>query len=386
MKKRDHKDFPAKVSRGKWASYTVDDIEEIIAFYFGAKSGPESRQTFSQPDLAIYSVTLEGKFTDISQSGVNMLGYASKEEILKSGEARAIFLNERDGEKIKELIETQGYVKDCEVMMKKKNGELLNILVTGTALHDETGKIYAYRGVIRDITPQRRLEKFTQALETIVAERTMSIMALTLADKVRNPAIVIGLLSKKMLDREMPGDLKESLLDIKTEAGKLEEIVREFQSILRDRRSVFVYEDVNASLKSLIPIIEKEVDRKGIRLFVEIPEKPLKINMQKDLWSVALLQVGKNAIEATPSGGEITIATYQENDNILISVLDTGQGIPEDEIEKIFDPLFTTKMHRYGMGLPLVKQIISEHMGTVQVESNKGYGTTFRLVFPARWR
>jgi signal transduction histidine kinase len=211
-------------------------------------------------------------------------------------------------------------------------------------------------------------------------------MALSLADKVRNPATIIGLLSEKMLGVEMPGDLKESLLNIKAEAGKLEEIVREFQSLLGERRSVFVYEDVNENLKSIIPLIEKEVDRKGIKLFPDISEKPLKINMQRDLWRVALLQVARNAIEATSSGGEITITTYTENDNVIISVSDTGHGIPEDEIEKIFDPFFTTKMHRYGMGLPLVKQIISEHMGTIQLESKEGKGTTLRMVFPARWR
>jgi signal transduction histidine kinase len=223
-------------------------------------------------------------------------------------------------------------------------------------------------------------------METIVAERTMSLMALTVADKVRNPATVIGWLSEKMMDRELPGDLKESLLGIKTEAGKLEVIAREFQSILRDRRSVFIYEDLNEILRSVIPLIEREVDRKGIRLFSDIPGKPLKINMQRDLLSVALLQVARNAIEASPPGSEITIRTYADNDQVIISVSDTGQGIPEDEMEKIFDPFFTIKTHRYGMGLPLVKQIVSEHMGEIQLESTKGEGTTFRMVFPARWR
>ncbi len=189
-----------------------------------------------------------------------------------------------------------------------------------------------------------------------------------------------------MMDREIPDVLKESLLSIKTEAEKLEQIVREFQSMLRERHSVFICEDVNENLRSIISLIEKEVDRKGIKLFAKISEKPLKINLQRDLWRVALLQVARNAIEATSSGGEITITTYTENDNVIISVSDTGQGIPEDEIEKIFSPFITTKMRRYGMGLSLVKQIVSEHMGTIQLESKKGKGTTVRMVFPARWR
>jgi PAS domain S-box-containing protein len=397
VKKRTQNHCPAlRIPRTDWKSYSVDDIEEVIAFYLGVKTAPEPMRDMPAEkandgielhpqDIAIYSFTPEGKFTDISRSGAIMLGYDSREQLLKIGNQRAL-LNERDAEKINEIIERQGCIKDCEVLIKKKNGELLNVLVTGTALHDETGKICAHRGIIRDITPKKRLEEFNEALETIVAERTMSLMALTLADKVRNPATVIGLLSKKMMDREIPDVLKESLLSIKTEAEKLEQIVREFQSMLRERHSVFICEDVNENLRSIISLIEKEVDRKGIKLFAKISEKPLKINLQRDLWRVALLQVARNAIEATSSGGEITITTYTENDNVIISVSDTGQGIPEDEIEKIFSPFITTKMRRYGMGLSLVKQIVSEHMGTIQLESKKGKGTTVRMVFPARWR
>lgn len=387
MKKRTQKHSPAlRIPRREGESYTLDDIEEIVAFYLGSKTGLEPVDgTPATVDVAIYSLTPEGNFTDISRAGVKMLGYASREDVLRAGTIRDHLFGEGDARKIKEVIDRQGYVKDCELLLKKDNGEKLHVLLTGRALYDETGQIRAYRGIIRDITAQRRLEEFNQALETIVAERTMNLMAMSLADKVRNPATVIALLSKKMMDRELTDDLKEALLGIKTEAGKLEQTVREFQNMLRDRRAVFVYEDVNEALGSIIPLIEKEADRKGIKLFPNISEKPLKINMQGDLWRVALLQVARNAIESTPSGGEITMRTYAENDNVIISVSDTGQGIPEDEIERIFDPFFTTKMHRFGMGLPLVKQIVSEHMGSIQLESKKGKGTTFRMVFPARW-
>ena len=401
MEKRTRNHGPdSRISNCALESYTMDDIEEIIAFYLGVKTAPDPMQDMQRrmvnygieltpPHIAIYSFTPEGKFIDISLTGAVMLGYDSKEELLKVGNVRALLLNESDAEKINEIIERQGYIKDCEVVIKKKSGELLNILITGTAIHDDTGKIYAYRGIIRDITPQKRLEEFNQALETIVAERTMSLMALTVADKVRNPTTVIAWLSNKIMHMELPGDdLKESLMGIKTEAEKIEVIVREFQSMLKDRRSVFVYEDVNEVLRSIIPLIEREVDRKGIRLIFDISIEPLKINMKRDLMRVALLQVVRNAIEATPAGGEIIIKTHTKNDNenVIISVLDTGQGIPEDETEMIFDPFFTTKIHRYGMGLPLVKQIVSEHMGTIQLESKQGKGTTLHMVFPERWR
>jgi signal transduction histidine kinase len=276
-------------------------------------------------------------------------------------------------------------VRDYEVLLKRKDGELLNALVTATAVRDETGKVVSYRGISRDITPQRRLEEFNQAMETIVAERTMNLMALTLADRVRNPATIIAWMSKKMMGKGIPEDMKKSVSATKDEAEKLEAIVKEFQQTLGIRRSVFVYENVNDLVINIISIIGEEANRKGIKLVSDISEEPLKTNMQRDLFRVAVLHIVRNAMEATPSGGEISVKTFAEDDNVVLSVSDTGRGIPKDDIERIFDPLFSTKMHRYGMGLPLVKQIVSEHMGEISVESKPGKGTVVRMVFPARW-
>ena len=72
-------------------------------------------------------------------------------------------------------------------------------------------------------------------------------------------------------------------------------------------------------------------------------------------------------------------------DYVLVEVTDTGTGIPPEIIDKIFDPLFSTKIYRFGMGLPMIKQILSEHLGRVEVESRWGAGTTFRLLIPVRW-
>jgi len=276
-------------------------------------------------------------------------------------------------------------VKDYEVPLKRKDGERLNVLVTATAVHDETGKVVTYRGISRDITTQRRLEKFNQAMETIIAERTMNLMAMKVADRVRNPATIIAWTSKKTMGKEIPEELQKSLSVIKDEGEKLEAIVREFQSTLESRRSLFVYEDVNDIVKNIVGIIEEEANRKGIRLVSEISEEILKMNMQRDLLQVAILHVIRNAMEATPSGGEITVQTHSENDKVIVVVSDTGSGIPEGDVEKIFDPFYSTKVHRYGMGLPLVKQIVSEHMGEISFESRPGGGSTFRMVFPARW-
>lgn len=230
------------------------------------------------------------------------------------------------------------------------------------------------------------LEEFNQGIETLVSERTMSLMALTIADKVRNPVTVIGLTSKKILEEEgVPDKLRGKLTDIVAEVEKLEAIVRDFQTVLKSRQSMFSYEDINGLLKGLVPIIEKEAAYKGASLVMSLSEQPLKINIQKNLLRIAILHVLRNAVEATNNGGSVRVSTSGDKDKITLSISDTGQGIAKADIDKIFDPFYSTKKHRFGMGLALVKQIVSEHMGEISVESEMTRGTTFSMIFPVRW-
>lgn len=251
-------------------------------------------------------------------------------------------------------------------------------------------------GIVRDITERKELEKekeykdmlerFALELETLVAERTMGLVALKLADRVRTPAAVIGLTGKKIIEKkDVSEKARGDLGMIVEEAGKLEGIVKDFQGMVTAKKSVFRYEDINEVVRGVLPIAEREAAGKGIRLVVGLSERPLKINAQRDLLRIAIYNLIKNAVEATPEAGRITIETSADADNVVLTITDTGSGIPAEYIDKIFDPFFSTKEYRYGMGLPLVKQIATEHFGEMEVKSEVGVGTTFRLLLPVRW-
>jgi signal transduction histidine kinase len=230
------------------------------------------------------------------------------------------------------------------------------------------------------------LEEFNQEIETLVAERTMSLMALTVADKIRNPASVIGLTCKRIIDKEdVPEKLKPKLQSIMDEADKLYEIVENFQSYLKSKKSMFTYDDINNVVESVVPIIRTAAVAKGVDLAFKPSAHKLQINVDKNLFRIALTHLIKNSIEATPVGGTITISTYDNSDYVNLSIADTGNGIPQEDIERIFDPVFSTKETRFGMGLPLVKRIVAEHMGEIDVKSEIGKGTAFIIKLPLRW-
>lgn len=263
------------------------------------------------------------------------------------------------------------------------------ILIGGVSLffsrvYDLYNELYENRREIENINAE--LSEMNQELETLLSERTMSLMALTVADRIRNPASVIGWTCQRILEKEeVPESLGANLKDIMNESKKLEIIVRDFETILKSKRSVFKYEDINEIIRGVIRLLKKEADEKGLKLKDDLEKQQLKINTQKNLMRAAIFHLIRNAIDATPPGGSITITSRAEEDHIKLSVTDTGAGIPKVDIERIFDPFFTTKKFRFGMGLPLIKQIVSEHLGDISVESEEGKGSTFRLSFPVRW-
>lgn len=235
---------------------------------------------------------------------------------------------------------------------------------------------------------RKTLEEFNAEIEALISERTMNLMALTVADKVRNPAFVIACRTRKLLaDPAMPEPFRAALAEIGEEATRLEEIVQGFQAVLKSRESLYAYEHLDGMLAEVMTLAEHDAARKRVRLsFVPATAGALRVNMQKNLLRTAFLHLVRNAIEASHEDGQVTVAPALADETVVVTVSDNGHGIAAETLEKIFDPLYSTRDHGFGMGLPLVRQIITEHMGNISVVSEEGKGTTFTVSFPRRWK
>lgn len=229
-------------------------------------------------------------------------------------------------------------------------------------------------------------KEFNRDLEPLVAERTMNLIALTVADKVRNPATVIGLICKRLLNKTDDIDiLQEGINDIISETHKLDETVSNYKTLLESKKSMFVYDDVNKVVSDAITLIESEADQKGVNLVIHLSDELPQMNLQRNLLRMAIFHLLNNAIDATPKGGTITVMTSSSNNKVFIVISDTGRGFKKENLEKVFDPFFSTKKYSYGMGLPLIRHIVLEHLGGIEVVSQEGKGTSFEMTFPVRW-
>jgi len=347
---------------------------------------------------AILTIDADSKIIMANPAIEHVLGYTPEEVI---GKMITILMPERHREGHQRALER--YLETGKSTLNWKGMQLPGLHKSGEEIPLEIsyGEFvlsdkHFFSGIIRDISDRKQaekerlykhmLERFNQELQTVISERTMSLISLKLADRIRTPAAVIGWTGNKLLKKgDFPETYTSELMNIVEESERLEATVKEFEAMLKIKQPVFQYEDVNEIIRSTLFIIEKEVADKEAVLNINLSEQPVRINAQKDLIRIAIFTLCRNAIENTSVGGKITIETSGDFDNVYITVSNTGSGIPSEILERIFEPVNGMKSFSYGMGLPLIKQIITEHLGEIEVENELGAGATFRIKLPSRW-
>jgi len=169
-------------------------------------------------------------------------------------------------------------------------------------------------------------------------------------------------------------------------AGQIDRITNIVRSMLDStRRPVPRLEvvDINSLLAHILDASQPTLMARNVELKTDICDGLPSIEADADQLQQVFINLINNSIDAMPLGGELRVSTGLESASVVIELADSGEGIAEDQIDLIFDPMFSTKRGRgTGLGLTIVKQIISEHNGEVEVESDPGRQTTFRIKLP----
>lgn len=139
--------------------------------------------------------------------------------------------------------------------------------------------------------------------------------------------------------------------------------------------------------RNVLRLVKRDAAAKSIAIITHIPEDLPMVLIDRNLFTQALLNLLINALEAMPEGGELTVEAYAKNaDTISIRIIDTGTGIPREIQKQIFEPFFTTKPSGTGLGLATVEKVVTEHGGTIWVESMENEGSTFFIELPTQGR
>jgi len=248
------------------------------------------------------------------------------------------------------------------------------------------------RIMARTIRDRERIKKISQELlnlnqntEAIVSERTRAELALNVAHEIRNPVTVIGGLANRMLKNGLSEEERQLRLKaIMEQADRLNSIVRKFETIKGDLTWAFTRHELTRLVEEGIDIIRPEAEEHGVTLRYEKKGGPLFIEGNGYLLKMSVLHCIRNAIEASEPGQEIEISTERTDVGAKIRIEDHGTGIPDVILKDIFVPFFGTKEKSSGLGLSVVKQIVEEHGGTIEITSTEGRGTVVEISLPAQ--
>ncbi|HKV58764.1 MAG TPA: ATP-binding protein, partial [Ktedonobacteraceae bacterium] len=345
----------------------------------------------------LITVDLHGQMTTVNHAAQVMLGYHSYEIIGQA--AQKIF-----PARILQHVMQSGAVQRETLTIADGQGQDRTLDVTFLPLRDDGERIIGTLATLSDVTAMRRLEEEKRRLDRLAS---LGEMAANVAHEVRNPLASIKTSMQMLLDdlaedipridsnsdTEQVDGMRDSVRVVLKEVERLDSIVRDLLLFSRPRSFHTVECNVVEICDRVLSLIAPRCSEANVavhRVYLSVP--PVLVDVAQ--LEQVLLNLCINALQAMSEGGILTISCQtrrvpvtdmlpqQAHSALEITVSDTGTGIAPDQIERIFQPFYTTKAHGIGLGLPISRRLIEDHHGTLTVESQPGYGATFTIQLP----
>jgi len=261
------------------------------------------------------------------------------------------------------------------------NGEKRYYQFTIAPQSDGKGRIYQVVGLIQDITDKKIIET-----EMIHAAKmvTLGTMSAGIAHEVGNPLASISTRLHLMSQNPSPEFLRKSISLLQREISRIERIVRGISQFGRPSKEERLPCQINQILAETVELLKYHKLAKNCEIVAQLREQLPTTMADKDHLKQVFLNIGLNALEAMPQGGTLTVRSEFERGLIKIHFIDTGKGMDQITVKKIFQPFFTTKEKGSGLGLFIVNQIIQAHGGELQFSTHPGKGSHFIISLPIR--
>ncbi len=331
-----------------------------------------------------------GSIILVNQALCRILGYPRR-KMLQKGWAE-LFFSKNDNldfnQTIVEVIQTHQPIQNREVGYTRPDGEQRKLLATVSLIQDQ-GQTRGLVALFKDITEltrlhsrERRLMRRTRRLYEEMRE-SLDRVARAVAHEIRNPVTAIGGLASRLL-KKTPPDTKAAqyLKRILDSTTRLEQIVSQVQLYAYLPQPYRRPLALKKWLADILDQYQEQARRQGVKIHLLAQDQDLVVQLDPELMASALNNLIVNALEAMPQGGELWVCLEANPEELHITVADTGSGISPKDLPYLWDPFFTTKADRVGMSLAITKRIISEHSGTLEVESAPGRGTKIMICLP----
>ena len=232
-----------------------------------------------------------------------------------------------------------------------------------------------------DVTDKIKMER-----QLVQADKMASLgtLAAGIAHEIRNPMATVNLNTQILLrDLDVGEEHQVYMLDIQKEVKKIERIISEILEFSKPRPAHLVENNINEVVLSVHELTRVQLRRDDLRVHFNLADHLPAVLIDPAQISQVVINLVINAMQAMPDGGDLTVTTQTDSTTRRVELLvgDTGLGIPNENLSKIFDPFFTNKPEGTGLGLSIARQILDKNQAAIRVSSKEGQGTVFRILF-----
>jgi len=260
------------------------------------------------------------------------------------------------------------------------NGEPLYVNMNIAQLCDHTGETLGLVIIFEDVTKEIQLENEMHRISELAS---IGQLAASIAHELRNPLSSIKGAAQYLRNEYADHTAVREFLDIIVEeVNILNKVTTEFLDFARPLKLNLKETDINDVLFRTVQFMQLDINRQGIEVAQKLSYDVPRIMADGKQLEQVFRNLILNALQAMPSGGRLLLNSQTAEEGIKVIVADSGVGIPQEQIDRIFVPFFTTRTKGTGLGLSVVQKIVDNHGGKISVESAVGEGTTFELYFP----
>ena len=341
----------------------------------------------------IMATNMKGEIILWNSAAEETLGYASGEVVGKMN-IRSVYPDGMARQVMKAMRGPEhggrGRLRSYPMVYVRRDGNIVEGTLSAAILHDASGKEIASVGIFADLKDRLDMERSLRETQEklLQSEKLAAMGKLTsqIAHELNNP--LYGIMNTlELLKTEIaPESRRRRILDMSlSETERLTELLRKMLSFSKPDEEEKQPTSMNTILDEILLLVGKQLQEHSIRVNTSFEEDLPLVSASRNQLRQVFLNMIANARDAMPDGGTLTVRTSSEGGGVHIEIEDTGVGIREENLGRIFDAFFTTKdtVKDVGLGLSLCYGFVKEHGGTIRVKSRHGRGTAFLITLPA---